>query len=333
MLHIVFTTEDLAKIRMAAEPDYLWEVANSVQTLRRRDGVRMFREWRRWARSRIPKTLTRLAPLLPPQGYSPDFLTPASPDPAVPDVALNALLSTPRTRLRTDLARLAESQRRLPRWTGRLAEGDLDTLRQLEESIRLYHARVLAPIWPRVQSHVYADRIIRMRSFLEEGVDGLLSGLGPQIQWSRPVLEVDYPFDQVLHLEGRGITLQPSYFCWPTPVKLADPQLPPVLVYPVERDDILSPSPPALTSTQQADPVGALIGRTRAGVLRAAATGSSTGELARLLDISPSAVSQHAAILRENGLLQTFRKGGRTMHTLTAHGRAFLQDTERVVHL
>ncbi|MFF4273396.1 hypothetical protein [Streptomyces sp. NPDC001536] len=58
--------------------------------------------------------------------------------------------------------------------------------------------------------------------------------LAPSIRWRPPVLELGkYPTECDIHLNGRGLLLIPSYFCRNTPVSLADPDLPPVLLYPL----------------------------------------------------------------------------------------------------
>lgn len=71
MVRIHFTPEDLTRVRVAPGPDFLWEITNSVQTLQRTDGERVFGAWRRWVRPRLPESRRLLSPLLPPHGYSP----------------------------------------------------------------------------------------------------------------------------------------------------------------------------------------------------------------------------------------------------------------------
>ena len=48
MLRIIFSSEDLRRIRLAPGPDHLWEIANGVQTLQRRDGTSAFGSWRQF---------------------------------------------------------------------------------------------------------------------------------------------------------------------------------------------------------------------------------------------------------------------------------------------
>ncbi|MFD7425951.1 ArsR/SmtB family transcription factor [Streptomyces sp. NPDC059818] len=327
MLRVHFTSEDLARVRVAPGPDFLWEISNSVQTLQRRDGERVFGAWRRWVRPRLSASPRLLSALLPPRGYSPDFLTPTTGDRATLQAAVDTLMSTPRPRLRTDLTQLAATLQ-LPGWVGSLAGGDTDTLRRLGEALRTYQLEALAPYWQRVHAHIDADRALRLRSLLDGGTEGLLAGLGPQFRWRPPVLEVTYPVDQQLRLGGRGLVLQPSFFCWPTPITLADGDLPPVLVYPIHHTtDWAGPAP--ARSAEGSGPLGPLLGHTRAGVLRATRTGCTTVEAARLLDVTHPAVSQHLNVLRAAGLVATVRKAGRSFHAATAEGRALLAAEER----
>src|SRR6185503_4426383 len=110
------------------------------------------------------------------------------------------------------------------------------------------------------QAHVEADRSRRARALMDHGVEGLLNSFRPMMQWNSPVLEVETPFEQSIELDGRGLILVPSYFSWGAPDVLRDPTLPPVLVYPVERDpEAFWASGPAANGGS----VAALIGQTR----------------------------------------------------------------------
>ncbi|WP_052424163.1 ArsR/SmtB family transcription factor [Nonomuraea candida] len=111
----------------------------------------------------------------------------------------------------------------------------------------------------------------------------------------------------------------PSHFCQGTPVAIADPALPPVLVYPIHRGDHETSFVP-----DREAPLARLLGHSRALILRATATGMTTGELARLAAVSPATASHHLAVLRDSGLISTVRGAGRTLHTLTPAGAALL---------
>ncbi|MFB9838092.1 ArsR/SmtB family transcription factor, partial [Actinoallomurus acaciae] len=197
-------------------------------------------------------------------------------------------------------------------------------LGRVGEALALYHEAALAPYQPRMRALIDADRAVRARALLDGGVEGLLKTLRPAVRWRRPVLETDYPVDQELRLDGRGLLLVPSVFCERTPISLLDPDLPPTLVYPIDH------SGPA--AEPAGDGLAALVGTTRGEVLRrlgeAAAT---TSELARVLDISTASASQHASVLRRSGLVVSRRAGNAMIHRITPLGTALLCGGGRTV--
>lgn len=319
MLRIHFDVDDLARIRIAPGPDVMWEIVLSLQLLQNRDGAAIFDGWRRHVRGRLGPWGRGLTTLAPDAAYFPDFLTPAQGSPDL-EHGLDRLLSTPRRRLRNDLELLAAG-RRMPRWTDRLADGDTETLGHLDRAFRAYHEAVIRPAWPVVRTWVERDRSRRVRALAEGGCERLLGGFRPLMRWNPPVLEAEYPVDRDLVLGGRGLLLVPAYFCWRRPVTLVDAELRPVLVYPIEHDPRVTPE-----KARHADdrPLTSLLGRTRAAVLRAVESGGTTTELSRRSGISLASASQHAAVLREAGLISTCREGGSVLHTLTPLGVAVL---------
>jgi hypothetical protein len=55
MLRVHFTSDDLARVRVATAPDPLWEITDSFQVLASaREGSPAFRAWRRQTRLRLP---------------------------------------------------------------------------------------------------------------------------------------------------------------------------------------------------------------------------------------------------------------------------------------
>jgi DNA-binding transcriptional ArsR family regulator len=321
VLRILFTSEDLGRIRLAGYVDPLWEIAGSVCMLRRRDGVLPFGAWRHRVGATLPPAAQMLLPLLPPYGYFPDFLTPVHDGAGELEPAVDTVLRTSRGRLRTDLARLAAERRRPPGWLHALAAGVPHMLEDLGTALRAYHQTALAPYGEAIQARIDADRVARAHAVLNGGVDGLLASLGPAFRWRPPVLEADYPVARELRLAGRGLLLQPSAFCWRTPVTFYDDDFPPVLVYPALHG--VGSVPPLVEPPVRGDhPLAALIGRTRAALLDAVETGRSTGELARTLRVSTPTVSQHIGILRDAGLLLTTRRANRVLHTITPAGHA-----------
>lgn len=326
MLRVHFTAEDLAHVRVAAAPDPLWELTNSVQVLATDASALAYGEWRRLVRPGRGPADVLLAGLMPSRGYAPDFLTPALRGSPTLDNAIDTVLSTPRTVLRDDLASLASSTERsrpLPAATRALADGDADALRRLGTALHAYHRRALAPHWPHIQAQVHADVAVRTRAVLDGGADGLLASFTPLLRWRPPVLEADYPVDRDVLLGGRGLLLQPSFFCHHRPVMLAELQadLTPVLVHPIQHTPGWAR---ARGAGGQGSELGALLGRTRAAILEDVVTGRTTGELARRFGISAAAVSQHTAVLRRAGLLLSMRRNKYVVHTITPTGLALL---------
>ncbi|MGP3955946.1 ArsR/SmtB family transcription factor [Nonomuraea sp. 3N208] len=322
MLRIHFTSEDLARTRIATTADPLWEIALSMYRLTGRRGRSAFAAWRSRTRQELATTggtatVRRvLAPLFPStSSYFPDFLTP--PDGGLGlEAGVDAVLSTPRRLLRRELDKLA-GRTGTPSWAWGLVDGRRDAFHDLRDGLHSYFDTVIAPYWSDIQGMVDADRAVRGRAFLDGGVDCMLAGFRPIMRWEPPVLSMDHAVDRDVHLGGRGLVLIPSHFCWGAPVPLADPSLPQVVVYPIQRDH--PPAAPKPGST-----VARLLGPTRAAILRAAVEGATTGELARRQGIYASGVSQHTQVLREAGLIVSRRTGAQVIHTITPLGAALL---------
>lgn len=320
MLRIHFTGADLARTRVAAAPDPLWELVLSMHALRRRNDDPVLTAWKRQvapalrlgepARAEVDVLLK----LNPPVGYFPDFLTPAV-GAAGFDAGVEAVIATPGRHLRRDIEKLPAPA---PELAG-LHRGEAVAAEELGQALHQYRRVALDPVWDRVQAAFDADRAARGRVMADHGVEAMLAGLHPAARWHGGALEITgYAGDRDLHLGGRGITLVPSYFkTTDKPLTLADPELPPVLVYSIHK-------PEFTPVTGRREALASLVGRTRAAVLEVVGDGCTTGELARRLMISPAAASEHASVLRDSGLLLSVRDGNRVLHSLTPLGLALL---------
>lgn len=320
MLSIRFSGADLGRLRLAAEPDVMWETALSLHQLVNPDPF--FGPWSRLARRALAgaglgRDAQLLTELVPPSSYFPDFLTPPGHTTCL-ETGIDAALSTGKERLRDEICRLAQGARvgAPGRFEG-IAAGRPAALRHLGGALRRYHAVTLAPYAPAAAALARGDAARHARQVLQRGSEALLYELGPQLRWRPPVLEVDYPVYRRLDLAGRGLLLVPSFFCHNHPIALADPELTPVLVFPVVRGPLWIPRAAATSGGAGLD---ALVGPTRAAALRLLDTGHSTSELAARLRTSVSAASRHAAALRRAGLVATERLGTSVRHTRTALG-------------
>ncbi|MFE5565030.1 DUF5937 family protein [Amycolatopsis japonica] len=325
MLRIHFTGRDLESVRLARLPDPLWEIVCSLCRLQTREGAIAFDSWRRTVgglvrRARAAReAASALRSLVPRAAYFPDFLTPpVEDDPDDLHSGIDRVLATPRRRLRHELAMLSASGGRP--WAGaELARGDVTALSALGSNLRTYHQEFIAPSWNRIGAATSADLALRTRALADGGTRALLDSLRPMAVWEPPVLTVDYPLERELHLHGRGLLLVPSYFCWQRPVTLADEQLRPVLIYPVDK----AFSPPAVSR----ESLSRLLGSTRAMLLSEAAalTCAATSELAAATGMSLPSVSQQLAVLRDGGLVASRRDGKRVLHAATPLGRRLLE--------
>jgi DNA-binding transcriptional ArsR family regulator len=323
VLRIHFTAEDLSRTRLADRPDPLWEITASLHRLQSRAGRWAYAAWYRDARAAIATeqlgviVRTLLFPLFPRATYFPDFLTPAQAGHGLRS-GLDAILDTPPARVRQEIGLLAQV-RNVPSEMYRLADDDLRA--DLVTALRKYHDAAIAPYDDRMQARVDAEFAHRGRDLLRGGAEGLLGGLGPAMRWKAPVLEVEYVrgVDRDLYLDGRGLLLIPSYFCWQKPVSVADPDLPPVLLYPLE------PAGRAARPDPSDAPLSALLGRTRAAVLLAVTHGATNSEIARAVSVSAANASHHTTVLRDAGLIASHRHANTVLHTLTPLGASLLR--------
>jgi DNA-binding transcriptional ArsR family regulator len=324
MLRIVFTTDDLARIRVARAPDPLWESVLSLHQLTdRRAATRgPYVQWVDWVRtvardrvSRPARVLHDVAPAVP---YFPDFLTPAEGRDGL-EAGIDAILHTPRRRLRAELDR-AGSKRPMPAWTAELAEGR--RLDSLAAAFRCYHRHAIAPFEDRIGAYVDAHRTRLTARLATDGVEAALGALSGGIRWAWPELTAEYPVDHTIELRGRGLTLMPSFFCRRHPIGLADPELEPVLVYPI--DPPAGWMQPPRTATGVDKGLAALVGGPRARLLRALEHPAGTSRLSAAAQVPLSSTSEHVAVLRNAGLVESVRQGREVMHSLTALGRSLL---------
>ncbi|WP_158884845.1 ArsR/SmtB family transcription factor [Amycolatopsis anabasis] len=321
MLRIHFTPEDLARTKISSAPHPMWEMLLSLYRLRNRQGDVVFAEWRRSVAARVPASTGLLTDLVPPAGYAADFLTPVGREGSLAE-GLDELRHTPKRRLRTDLSVLA-GDRRLPSWTADLAEGRTEVLAHLADAIDRYFAACIAPYWPRVRGRVDSERARQAKLMADHGFERLLGELHPTVRWSYPVLELGYPVDHELHLNGRGLQLVPSFFCWGMPTTFFDDEFEPTLVYPIQHR--------AGWSAEDGGrrPLAALLGRTRASTLEAIGESPcTTSEVAGRTDTSLPTASQQAATLRAAGLVSSRQNGQSVLHSITPLGQALLAEAQ-----
>lgn len=312
MLRIHLTAQDLLRTRFASHPAPLIEVGLALAAMRQQDPL--FAIWRRRAAAGFPPSARPLLELVPASATGPLFLDPVSVSLAE---GLELVQQAPAQFAAAELQRVSGAQRPPP-WVRMLAERDRQSWRDLDRALKLAHRHLLEGDWSRVWSGFRSELAWRSRLIAELGVQAALSTMHPTVTWSGTVLQIDAPKEMDFHPSGAGLTLLPSVLWTGRPMITDHSDGSTVIVYPA-----LTPLP--LIEETTSDPVGGLLGRTRAAVLRLTVRERTTTELARELGISAATVSGHTRTLRDAGLIVTTRAGKAVLHSVTPLGSRLLQ--------
>ncbi|MGW3834291.1 ArsR/SmtB family transcription factor [Streptomyces microflavus] len=325
MLRIHFTAQDLARTRVATTIGAAAETYYSLELLREGRDAARFGAWRAAVAPRMGAETRPLTSLLPARGPGLDLLALTGDVPSL-DHAVDNLLHTPVSRLRREFEGVDFSPGQRP-WAGRLAEGDRDALREFAGAVRACHRLAVEPYWNKGRSELVALASRYANLVLEGGVDLLLRSLcAPLVRWRPPVLEAAYPRPVEVRLQGRGLIIAPTVFSPRAVSLLWDPldiSQPPRLTVPALREPLTGSGPDGSPGRNRN--LESLLGRTRAAALHVTADGCTTTELARRLDVSAAAASQHATVLRNAELITTSRRGGSVLHLITPLGLALLR--------
>lgn len=319
MVRVNFTADDLARTRFGPAPAPLIETEMAWLELRRAGlarGRSRPRPWMREARQTLPAAALPLLDLIGPHPPWPTLLDSPAPD---LDEALDWVRSTPRSRLRTELPfAWANRPGRPPGWLRDLADGDRAALEVMIRAVQAFHDAVVAPQWDSVVSSFHADVARRMPVLAAGGHQELFDTLHEKLRWRDDGLDRQ-GVDGECDLNGNGLLLVPCAF-WSGPPVFAigdGGRLKNAMIYSTQPR--AEPYGPDQAGT---DYLAALLGPTRAAVLRALAVPRSTAELADTVEISPASASEHAKVLRDANLIETRRQGRSVRHSLTVLGRA-----------
>jgi DNA-binding transcriptional ArsR family regulator len=306
MIRLRLGVEDVARTTFVAPTPYC-ELSVSAQVIQQPTSP--FRRLCAAGGVRLPASASHLFELVPAHGNVPDFLAPEGANSL--EEAVDIVMSTPDRLIREDMATLPHPA--ASAWILDLADGDVSARYELASSLHDYHDQVLELLWPAIEHVLETDLRFRAWQLATKGVAATVDGLHPGIRWRDGVVEVDGPLDADVELEGRGLQLMPSL--WTRPGFTAR-WTRPTLVYPLGRFAWMAPT----ATEHDGDPLGAVLGATRARVLRALADEHTTSGLARALGISLASASTHAAVLRDAGLVTSRRQGQSVRHSLTSLG-------------
>jgi DNA-binding transcriptional ArsR family regulator len=322
MIELVLAHTDLARVRFAHSP--IHELVASLLVLQDRNRRPMYDGWLASVRPRLGGLpLELLTTLTRPGRYLPGFLfpAPAVPRPGLAD-ELAAVVASPPAMVRAELDKFCDG-RPLPSRLRPLYEDPPAHLPAVVEALRRYWEVAVLPVWPRLQAVCALDLTYRMERFADGGLTRVLADLHPELAMDGDRLRIDKPHHchQCFDLAGAGIVVVPCAFAWPSLLVDCCGVDQPALVYPPRGMAELWEEP----SADQADPLTALVGRTRAVLLATLDLPRTTTQLAAQLGLSPPAVSQHLKILRDTALVTARRRGKMVLYQRTPAATALLE--------
>ena len=330
LLVLELDVADLAATRFAISP--LSETVRAVQLLGDRETPAVNAPWVRWARSELgwrPLRLPRLWPLIV-NGLPthPEFLVPA-PEARMPELEaeLARLRATPAAAVRASLQRVWEGHP-WPESARELGARPRESLAEIAAEIGACYDRLIAPHWERIRPVLEADIAYRAGLLAGGGARSLFSDLHPDLHWSGGTLTLtdtdqgSSPFKIMLGPDG--VVLMPSIFNWPQVSLSRATSTQTIMLYPARGAATVWESGALAGGHEEA--AEALLGVPRVRLLAALRSPATTTALASRLGVTPSAVSQHLAVLHRGGLVDKRRSGRAVLYQTTALGLALLGD-------
>ena len=317
---------DLAATRFAISP--LSETTRAMLLLARPSPAAVNLPWVRWARAELdrrPLRLPRAWPLIVNGLHCyPEFLNPA---PAVREPELGDELarvrSTPAEAVRASLLRVF-GDRPWPDSATELFQRPTESLAEIAAELAECHERLVMPHWERIRPVLEADIAYRAGLLANGGARSLFSDLHPDLRWSQGTLTIndsdEGPSVSRVMLGPDGVVLMPSVFNWPQVSYTKTTSSQTMLLYPARGtatvwEDGVSTASGALEE---------LLGPARARMLGALRSPATTSALALRFGVTPSAVSQHLAVLHRSGLVERERSGRRVLYQASELGLALL---------
>lgn len=297
---------DLARTRFAYSP--LAEVAESLYLLSSRRYGPFHRAWAQETVGRLDAVdMELLGAVVPARPCLADFFAVGVTDATTSfDRQLQALADLPTDLVRRELETVWRGDP-LPAAARRLIEDGAAGPRRLADELARYWRVAIEPHWNRMRAVLDDDVAHRAATLTTGGVGALFAGLHPELALHGETLRIQKVHAEHQDLAGNGLVLVPSIFVWPNVVFAAYPADAPSLTYAARGVGNLwtadEEPPPAQ------DGLGALLGHSRAAILRYLVVPHSTTELAVRLAQSPPSVSQHLAVLRRTGLVTSWRSG------------------------
>nr|WP_204079058.1 helix-turn-helix domain-containing protein [Mycobacterium riyadhense] len=319
MLRLFFTANDFASTHFLAQPAPALEIKFAARALRQGISTPWGARWRCSALAASPTSSASVRTLTGPFTWS------ISPTVIADDLdeSLEAVLRLSARQLRAELKQFRSCPYvGVPPFLRYALEGDRQATLSLCRGTRNLFTAVVEPHWPDIRANHRSERVRRSRLVADRGLRTALTATVPGSRWSGDCLEIDTPQERTVRLAGRGVVLTPVVF-WTGPPLVGDlGDHPVVLAYP-------APAELTFRVGSESDTLAAILGSTRAAVLRLLADEHTTGDVARTLGISPASASEHTAALRAARLVNSRRDGKAVVHHATGLGVDLLDANRR----
>jgi DNA-binding transcriptional ArsR family regulator len=326
LLVLELDVADLAATRFAISP--LHETTRAILLLANPNPPAVNLPWVRWVRAQLgrrPLRLPRVWPLIV-NGLPthPEFLSPA---PAVMapelDDELARVRATAAEPVRASLRRVF-GDHPWPDSATELFERPTESLAEIAAELAECHDWLVRPHWDRIRPVLEADIAYRAGLLAGGGARSLFSDLHPDLRWSQGTLTLadtdEGPSPFRVMLGPNGVVLMPSVFNWPLVSVSKATSSQTTLLYPARGTATVWEG--AVTAASGA--VEELLGPARARLLDALRSPSTTSALALRFGVTPSAVSQHLAVLHRGGLVDRQRSGRKVLYQISELGLALL---------
>lgn len=212
-------------------------------------------------------------------------------------------------------ADVAESGRDGPRVRCAVDAGTLG--REVAAALDRLWRELLADDWPRVEQSLRAEVARVGGEMATTGVARAVDGLHPRVHWVAGDDAASIVLDRSIcgrrQVGAEGLVLLPNVFLWDEPLVSVGARV----------EAIMYPCRPEQTRADAAAGgrrLARLMGVTRARVLEATTSPTTTTELAGRLELPVSTVSTHLAVLLEAGLVVRRRAGRSVIYERPARG-------------
>ena len=332
MLLFELSPDLLGRVRFAFSP--MAEVGASLRLLGSPQVDHVHLPWVRRTRAELDEAdragrgaaadLAVLTAVCPPGRWAPDvFFTPSKGPTTTIEQQLEMLAATDFATVLDDLT-VVWSDRPMPAALRELAGRD-DPMRRLVDAIARYWEVAVEPHWLRICAVLEDDVAYRASRAVSGGLFELFEDLHPDVAESNGMLGVRKPQHADAQYSGSELTLTPSVFLYPDLVVGHD-RGKFCMTYGA-RGVARAWEGLSAESRQEADALEALLGRARANVLVRLSIPLTTTQLAREMEMSPANISQHLSVLRDSGLVTSWRSGRSVLYRQTALATSVIEAT------